>query len=76
MNSNMFKYILVQNMTSMKKQYKKPHLALVQTKWRDVLPNNFQLHWNNVWEKGRGRKEAGFMWQIWHKAVAVNVWRG
>jgi hypothetical protein len=53
-----------------------PPLDLTATKWANTLPANFRFGWSTVWAKERGKKEAGFMWQIWHKAVAVNVWRG
>ena len=48
---------------------------VVEKKWARVLPTNYKLRWNNIWETERVRKEAGLMWMIWHKAVAVNVWR-
>jgi hypothetical protein len=53
-----------------------PPLQLALMKWPNILPDNFRFRWSNVWAKERDRKEAGFIWQIWHKAVAVNVWRG
>ena len=48
----------------------------VTRKWRGVLPGNFRLQWITVWIKERTRKEAGLLWLIWHRAVAVNHWRG
>ena len=41
-----------------------------------ILPANYKLRWNNIWNTERVRKEAGLMWMIWHKAVAMNAWRG
>ena len=37
---------------------------------------NYKLRWNNTWDMEKVKKEAGLMWMIWHKAVAVNAWRG
>ena len=51
-------------------------LNVVERKWRGVLPDNYKLKWDNVWDTERTKKEAGLMWMIWHKAVAVNAWRG
>ena len=48
---------------------------VVDRKWFGVLPAYYKLRWNNVWDLERIRKEAGLMWMIWHKAVAVNAWR-
>jgi hypothetical protein len=41
-----------------------------------VLPLDFRLKWKTVWAKNRTPKEAGLLWLAWHRAVAVNVWRG
>ena len=49
---------------------------VVVRKWAGVLPADYKLRWNNVWDTERTRKEAGLMWMIWHKAVVVNAWRG
>ena len=49
---------------------------VVEKKWVGVLPTNYKLRWNNIWDIERVRKEAGLMWMIWHKVVAVNMWRG
>jgi hypothetical protein len=51
-------------------------LQLVFKKWPQTLLDNFRFRWTNIWDHERQRKEAGLIWQIWHKAVAVNVWRG
>lgn len=48
----------------------------VTRKWAGTLPATFCLRWNTIWLKERIRKEGGLLWQIWHKAVAVNHWRG
>ncbi len=45
-------------------------------KWGGVLPANFRLLWKTVWPAKRVRKEAGLLWLIWHRAVAINHWRG
>jgi hypothetical protein len=28
----------------------------------------------DVWVKCRAKKEAGFLWVLWHQALAVNAW--
>lgn len=48
----------------------------VTRKWSGVLPADFTLVWKSVWSKERTSKEAGLLWLIWHRAVAVNHWRG
>lgn len=40
------------------------------------MTNDFRLKWKTVWTKDRTNKEAGLLWLIWHRAVAVNHWRG
>ena len=45
-------------------------------KWKFILLNNFQFQWADTWEPSRARKEATLIWQLWHKAIAVNAWRG
>jgi hypothetical protein len=32
-------------------------------------------NWNEVWSHSRPQKEVGFLWSVYHKAVAVNHWR-
>jgi hypothetical protein len=49
---------------------------LAQKKWRLLLPPKFQFKWTENWDSKRARKEAMLVWQLWHKVVAVNVWRG
>jgi hypothetical protein len=39
-----------------------------------MLPGDLRFRWTLIWDHERQRKEAGLMWQIWHMAVAVNVW--
>jgi hypothetical protein len=39
---------------------------------RVYLPRNYKLYWSHVWDPLRSRKEAAFMWSIWHKAIIVN----
>ena len=57
---------LVGNRTSLKKP--------VADKWRHEMEMNFQLKWKENWQD-RSQKEAGFMWSMWHQAVATNTWR-
>lgn len=47
----------------------------IQQKWRTEWPSGFQVNWQEIWDPGRSRKEAGFLWSVMHKAVAVNLWR-
>lgn len=55
----------------------KRHIALsvVETKWSGTLAPSYKLRWLNSWDKEREKKEAGLLWAIWHKGVAVNAWR-
>nr|PNR38277.1 hypothetical protein PHYPA_021388 [Physcomitrium patens] len=51
-------------------------LEVVPAKWKGVLPTDYRLKWLNTWDKERTQKEAGLLWLIWHRAVAVDAWRG
>jgi hypothetical protein len=53
-----------------------PPLQLAQHKWQPILPVDFRFRWTNVWDHERQRKEAYLLWQVWHRAVAINTWRG
>ena len=53
-----------------------PLLQLAAKKWGQMLLANFRFWWTNIWDHERQRKEAGLIWQVQHKAVAVKVWRG
>ena len=68
------KYTSNQGRKLLRRQAKIPNI--VEKKWSGVLPTNYKLRWSNIWDTERVRKEAGLMWMIWHKVVAVNVWRG
>ena len=50
--------------------------SIVRKKWSGLLPSSYKLRWFNVWDFKRVHKEAGLMWSIWHKVVAINAWRG
>ena len=65
------KYSSKQGRELLQRQARIPNV--VEKKWARVLPANYKLRWNNVWDTERIRKEAGLMWMIWHKAVAVNA---
>jgi hypothetical protein len=43
--------------------------------WQGVLPLDYKLRWDNIWDKERVRKEAELFWLTWHRAIAVNEWR-
>ncbi len=47
----------------------------IHEKWPGALQASFKPAWTKVWDKNRARKEAAFMWSVWHNAVAVNAWR-
>ena len=47
----------------------------IGTKWRGILPDQFQPNWRKVWMPCRPRKDAAFRWSLYHGAIAVNVWR-
>jgi len=53
----------------------KPKINVVEKRWVRVLPFSFMLRWMNIWCKTRTRKEAGFIWALWNKAIVVNIWR-
>lgn len=40
-----------------------------------VLPTSFQPDWKKLWAAYKSQKESGFLWTVYHKAIAVNVWR-
>lgn len=44
-------------------------------KWAEWLPARFKPNWKEFGIKVRPHKEAGFMKSVYHKAIAVNVWR-
>jgi hypothetical protein len=50
---------------------KKPILE----KWSCERAVDFPLNWDDPWHPQRGKKEGGFMWSVWHQAVATNTWR-
>jgi hypothetical protein len=53
-----------------------PPLQLAASKWSLNLPQTFVFDWSEVWDTEGVRKEAGLIWRLWHKAFAVNTWRG
>lgn len=55
---------------------RKPPLMVASKKWSGLLPADFRFQWRNNWMAERVSKEAHLIWQLWHKAVAVNLWRG
>jgi hypothetical protein len=44
-------------------------------KWIGILPRTYTPNWKEVWFKRRPKKEAGFLWSVYHHVVAVNSWR-
>jgi len=52
--------------------------SLVRTipdKWHSAIAADFYPRWLDVWSKARPLKEAGFLWSVYHRAVAVHGWR-
>jgi len=47
----------------------------VSEKWNQIFSPNFKLKWQDVGVKKRSKKEVGFFWSLWHKALAINIWR-
>lgn len=45
----------------------------VSKKWNQIFSTDFKLKWQHVWLKRRSKKEVGFLWSLWHKALAVNT---
>jgi hypothetical protein len=52
-----------------------PSPWVVTIKWSIVLPANFTFNWSELWITKRARKEARPLWRVFHKALAVNLWR-
>ena len=42
-------------------------------KWCGNLPPTFEPRWNEVWFPHRPQKDAGFIWSMYHCAIAVNA---
>jgi hypothetical protein len=49
-------------------------LNIAAKRYSSVLLPNFRLKWLNTWQKQQS-KEAGFIWVMWNKAIAINMWR-
>lgn len=45
-------------------------------KWMNEIPPSTFPKWNIIRHKAKAQKEAGFIWSVIHKAVAVNERRG
>ncbi len=41
----------------------------------ELLMSSFKLRGANTWNKMCSKKEASFIWAIWNKAMALNLWR-
>jgi hypothetical protein len=54
-----------------RKQLSKP----IPVKWYGLLPPTYKPRWKDVWLGQRPRKDAAFIWSIFHHTVAVNAWR-
>lgn len=60
------------------RQWRKPRETLslpISSKLAGLVPAAFQPNWRAVWNPGRPRKEAAFVWSFMHRAIAVNQWR-
>ena len=71
---NLMKYTSNQGRELLRQRTNTPNVIV--KKWVGILPSDYKLRWNNIWDTERVRKEAGLIWMVWHKAVAVNAWRG
>jgi hypothetical protein len=40
-----------------------------------TIPNSYKPNWKEVWLSRRPQKEAGFLWSVYHRAIAVNQWK-
>lgn len=47
----------------------------IHQKWIGLVFTTFAPNWMDVWRIGRPRKEAAFLWSLYHRAIAVNQWR-
>lgn len=54
---------------------RQPPLRLAASKWANILLLNFIFKWKQLRFPERSKTEASFIWQIWHKSVALNAWR-
>jgi hypothetical protein len=52
---------------------RQPPLTLAANKWHNVLLATYRFRWKQLWNPEHFKTEAGFIWQIWHKAVAINA---
>jgi hypothetical protein len=41
----------------------------------DLLPASYTPNWRDVWQSHHSRKDAAFIWSIFHGIVVVNTWR-
>jgi hypothetical protein len=53
----------------------KPKVNIVEKRWFEQLLSSFKLRGANTWNKMCSKKEASFIWAIWNKAIALNLWR-
>jgi hypothetical protein len=51
----------------------KPRVNIVEKRWSKLLLSSFKLRWANTWSKMHSKKEVGFIWVVWNKAVVVNL---
>jgi hypothetical protein len=53
----------------------KRHEQLTRTipqKWSGTLPLDYVPRWHEVWKRKQPKKEAAFLWSVYHKPTAVN----
>ena len=46
-----------------------------KSKWENEVHLHFSFNWKDPWNPARGKKEGGFLWSIWHKAIIINASR-
>lgn len=54
---------------------KKILVKSIEVKWRGEVTPRFRPRWKAVWSKSRPQKDAGFIWSIYHRTVAMHCWR-
>jgi hypothetical protein len=39
------------------------------------VPPSYNIKWNDFWRKNHAKKDAGFIWALYHKVIDVNAWK-
>jgi hypothetical protein len=46
----------------------------IPKKWPTTLLPSYNIKWNELWRKNHAKKDAGFIWALYHKVIHVNAW--